>query len=299
MSVLSQVVSTSTSAAGNTKLPRFRCRKIRFTLNNYTEIEMSQIKEYFLNNKNIDKYIFGEEIAPTTGTPHLQGYCTFKNQKDFSALCKECPGFIRASIFNADKGDIANFNYCSKDGKYITNIERPINMEDYIIKDLYPWQKYIENIILEKPDKRAIHWIYNPEGCVGKSEFVKYCVVKHKAIFTKGGKKNDIINLVFNNKKHFTNSTNSTIFWDLPKSIKAEYISYDSIEEVKDGLISNNKFEAGCFVCPPPHVIIMGNCLPNTKSLIKDRWNIYTIKNLEIVKLSLDWVESHYFDDDH
>jgi hypothetical protein len=42
----------------------------------------------------------------------------------------------------------------------------------------------MENILLDKPDDRTIYWIYDPNGCCGKSEFLKYMVVKHKTIFT-------------------------------------------------------------------------------------------------------------------
>jgi len=46
-----------------------------WTLNNYTEEEVKFIQESVNNPKlGIQFIIFGKEIAPTTGTPHLQGY---------------------------------------------------------------------------------------------------------------------------------------------------------------------------------------------------------------------------------
>lgn len=49
-------------------------KRFCFTLNNYTVSEESKIKK--IKCKFLQ---FGHEIAPTTGTPHLQGYIEFKN----------------------------------------------------------------------------------------------------------------------------------------------------------------------------------------------------------------------------
>lgn len=60
--------------------------------------------------------IFGYEVAPTTGTPHLQGYFELSRRQRLSGL-KRLPGFGRAS-FRACNGDAAsNIAYCSKDSR--------------------------------------------------------------------------------------------------------------------------------------------------------------------------------------
>lgn len=44
-------------------------------LNNYSEEEVQNIQDSVKNEKlGIKFLIFGKEVAPTTGTPHLQGY---------------------------------------------------------------------------------------------------------------------------------------------------------------------------------------------------------------------------------
>ena len=46
-----------------------------WTLNNYSEEEVQNIQDSVKNEKlGIKFLIFGKEVAPTTGTPHLQGY---------------------------------------------------------------------------------------------------------------------------------------------------------------------------------------------------------------------------------
>lgn len=86
-----------------------RSRKFCFTLNNYTEEDVLS-----LQNLVCEYIVFGREIAPTTGTPHLQGYISFKSAATIEQLHKK-DGLARAN-FRVAKGD-ANSNkvYCSKE----------------------------------------------------------------------------------------------------------------------------------------------------------------------------------------
>ena len=60
--------------------------------------------------------IFGEETAPTTGTPHLQGYVYFANARSLTSV-RKIDGKIS---WRAAKGDAQqNFDYCTKDGRNV------------------------------------------------------------------------------------------------------------------------------------------------------------------------------------
>lgn len=54
-----------------------------FTLNNYTEEDIEK-----LNTLEVDYIMYGKELAPTTGTPHLQGYVSFVNERHWNAVKK-------------------------------------------------------------------------------------------------------------------------------------------------------------------------------------------------------------------
>ncbi len=69
MSQITQI----TQSEGNTNL---RFRKVVFTLNNYTELEFTQLLKSFAEYK----YVIGKEIGEECGTPHLQGYVVFGKQ---------------------------------------------------------------------------------------------------------------------------------------------------------------------------------------------------------------------------
>lgn len=74
-----------------------RHRNFCFTLNNYTSEDIANLLQF---SKNY--IIFSKEIAPTTGTPHLQGYIQTENQTTIRALSKKLQ---RCAIFIA-KGTV-------------------------------------------------------------------------------------------------------------------------------------------------------------------------------------------------
>lgn len=83
-----------------------KARAYAFTLNNPTDEEFEQIKT--LKYKYI---ILGDEIAPDTGTPHIQGYVQFNSPTSFNTIKKKIP---RAHIEPAYASGHQNQEYCSK-----------------------------------------------------------------------------------------------------------------------------------------------------------------------------------------
>lgn len=78
-----------------------------FTVNNYTAEDEAQ-----LDGLDCKYMIYGHEIAPTTGTPHLQGYVYFNSQRTMTAVVKDVP---RISLREAKGSADSNFVYCSKE----------------------------------------------------------------------------------------------------------------------------------------------------------------------------------------
>lgn len=84
-----------------------------FTYNNYTHDGESTLKRWLTENT---KYaVFGHEVAPTTGTPHLQGFFALKKQSRITTLQNSLRGLgISMSIFAANGNAQQNRDYCSK-----------------------------------------------------------------------------------------------------------------------------------------------------------------------------------------
>ena len=85
--------------------------------NNYTESDYLEVLNYL---KTMTQYILGKEIAPTTGTPHLQGFFYNENAIYLSALNNRFP---KAVWLKAKGNEQHNLKYCSKEGHYETNIK--------------------------------------------------------------------------------------------------------------------------------------------------------------------------------
>jgi len=88
-----------------------------FTLNNPTE-------ENILALSNLPcKYLcYSRETAPSTGTPHLQGYVIFKSNQRLSTVAKKIPG---AHLSIAKGTSEQNITYCSKEAELVEFGERP------------------------------------------------------------------------------------------------------------------------------------------------------------------------------
>lgn len=99
-----------------------------FTWNNYPE----NFKELLLEEP-YTYLIFGYEIAPTTNTPHLQGYIRFEFQRTISSITKTLKGIhLEKSRANAS----INRQYCTKGGDWEEYGELPKQGSRIDIKNL-------------------------------------------------------------------------------------------------------------------------------------------------------------------
>ncbi len=80
-----------------------------FSINNPTENDVEKMLIVFARRGTL-KYDAQDEIGGT-GTPHIQGYITFKYQRTMSAVSKDFP---RAFLKVMYKCVLANVRYCTK-----------------------------------------------------------------------------------------------------------------------------------------------------------------------------------------
>lgn len=83
-----------------------------FTLNNYTE---EDIETLAMLSWKVKYLVYGEEVAPTTGTPHLQGFVIFLSNKRKKAVCKALGGHVWCAKTKGTAWEAAR--YCWKDDK--------------------------------------------------------------------------------------------------------------------------------------------------------------------------------------
>lgn len=88
------------------KKPATRKRDWAWTLNNYDDDDVEMIRQW-----NVVYTVFGREVAPETGTPHLQGYTYFATVKALSGL-KKLHNRIHWEPAGGDS--LHNYDYCTK-----------------------------------------------------------------------------------------------------------------------------------------------------------------------------------------
>lgn len=111
-------------ANDNKRILQLRSRDWCFTLNNYKPTDEALLMQ--IDSKYL---VYGREVAPTNGTPHLQGYIYFKEAKTGSAVVKLMPHHTRIDKRMAPKLDSA-IDYCKKDGDFYEQGDRPCNQEE-------------------------------------------------------------------------------------------------------------------------------------------------------------------------
>lgn len=89
-----------------------KMRNAVFTLSNWTAEEY----EIIMHRLDYSYVIVGKEIAPTTGTPHFQGYLEYPNPRSFNTVTRQL--FRRAHIEPRRGTQAQAIEYCKKDGDW-------------------------------------------------------------------------------------------------------------------------------------------------------------------------------------
>lgn len=175
--------------------PQSRHRSWSVTINNPTEEDYAILKDpCFIEDNGIKSVYFGEEIAPSTGTLHLQGYIQFHNDRTLSRVSKMLPRAHLESMIKYSSNECL-LAYCEKDKKPILDYgNKPIRQkkekaqksEDitklimegktprYIAQNFPHHYRYHARGIIElfttigskrRTVKPTVYWYYGPSGC--------------------------------------------------------------------------------------------------------------------------------------
>lgn len=131
-------------------MSRLRTNRVCFTINNYEEKDVEDIKKYMDDNREIVYMVVGEEIGES-GTAHLQGFVHHTGDPKKGGLKfwkNEIPGGHRAHFEAARGTDEQNETYCTKDGPFICVGEPQAQVNK--------WAQIIEAAKLSVEDAMAI-----------------------------------------------------------------------------------------------------------------------------------------------
>lgn len=265
---------------GNTKpraKKRVRARAWCFTWNNYTEQDIEKTLAYFGGDLKCS-YAFQEEEGDEKKTPHLQGVVRFGNAKDFSALKAKFPKVHWEICKDWD----AAIEYCldprkRKPGGRFWESGCVVQCKDPLEgKTLRAFQREVCNIVLREPHDRRIYWFVDEKGAAGKSSLIKHIKIKNKKqTLLAEGKGADVLYAL---KIHLdTHKIIKNVFIDIPRCMDEKYISYSTIEKIKNGYCMSGKYESCELLFDPPHIFVFANKKPDISKLSQDRWLIYEI----------------------
>lgn len=265
---------------GNTKRIS-ASKKWCFTLK-YVSGSIELMRE-MIRDEKFSSSIVSLEIGED-GYEHWQGYVEY--------VSKNRPFGPKSFTFSplthwekAQGSKLQNIRYCSKapyKGIIITNncrIPRPIYK--WTFEKLYPWQQAIVKKYREyaPPTNRKIDWYWEKTGNFGKSVLCKH-LVQFEDAYCISGKAKDIF-YALQQSINETGDAPKIIVLDIPRSI-IDYISYQAIEKILDGLIFSGKYEGGMVDFNVPWVVCMANEPPDRYKTSLDRWNIVQLSKENI-----------------
>ena len=133
------------------------------------------------------------------------------------------------------------------------------------------WQAEVWDALKRKPDDRTVMFVVDTTGNSGKTWFSRYyCqMFEDQGQIITPGKKADMAHAILEDRKVF--------FFDCPRSKQGEYIQYDLLEELKNGMVFSPKYESRMKMLQPPHVVVFMNEKPDMTKLSADRYVIKTV----------------------
>ena len=152
---------------------------------------------------------------------------------------------------------------------------------------LKPWQmelmKHIDN-----PSDRKILWVQGEKCGEGKTWFQKYVqsLLGRRRVVAGG------INIHSNSASiaHALSkrplATTDIFLFNIGKARNREQeVNYSFIEDLKDGSVFASKYDSKELMIKVPNIVmVFSNSTPAVKELARDRWEIFSIENDELVK---------------
>lgn len=285
-------------------------RRWMVTVNNYSQADIEAVK----NMGELAYLAIGYEVAPTTGTRHMQCYAEFKKHKRMAAIkqmvpranLQKCDGTaqqcrdycIKGGAFEeigeisserqGKRSDIEELRDMIKDGersgkvlrdKSVAACKYPALVQQLLIDhqpkpeapniELKQWQTEVTVMLDEDPPDREIYFYVDPVGGAGKSTFARYLEAKFDDVYViKPGRYQDMAYELPDDVK--------ILVVDCPRS-RHEVMQYNILEDVKDGRVTNSKYQSYQKRLGKVHLLVFCNEFPDPTKLSADR---YKIKNL-------------------
>lgn len=147
-------------------------------------------------------------------------------------------------------------------------------------EDFFGWQESLYTDLMETPDDRTVHYVYDPQGNNGKSSFVRYFLKNHsRDSIHLEGRVADMAH-AYDGQRY--------VFIDIPRSAPDSTGTgvrwtpdhlYHFAEKLKNGFLFSGKFNSTVKTFRPPHVVFLSNAAPLTHLWTADRLHLIQISD--------------------
>jgi len=273
-SVEDVIVNSSSTPAKPTQTPS---RKNHFFTWFYTSI--SEIAPVIERAKKIcSKGTYQTEICPDTKKPHVHMMLWgIKKWRDTELKIPKQPDGKLAYWAKTLKDEANVSNYANKDDPSYDGLLRgswgfPEEVMKITYDMLLPKQQEIANLFKEKEHPlwgRHIYWFWENKGNWGKSILATYMIDQMEALEVAGANADILCGI--NKMIEVRGGINPIIIFDVPRT-NSNHVSYQAIEQIKNGKFFSPKYESGMCRFNKPHIVIFANEPPNLSMLSEDRW---------------------------
>jgi hypothetical protein len=161
----------------------------------------------------------------------------------------------------------------------ILNRSEPMNG---LITNPFKWQISAIELIQNMEATRHVVWFYSPLGNMGMSTLARHMLIvlgSNRVYLTKTACAEYHMATIIRGALESGCSCEYTLF-DLPRGACSKDV-YTSIECLKDGCITAQKYAGGTIFFAQSKVVVFANWLPNVRKLSSDRWKIFELVDRE------------------
>jgi len=292
-----------------------RAKNWCFTHNNYSDDDIAGYRSV-ADHGDVVYIIFGKEVAPTTQTPHLQGFVSFKARKRLTQVKALLPG--EQHLIAAVGSPQQNRTYCIKEDAFEEYGEIPEKQGKR--NDLEAFKESVQG---GTTDMRTLMEEHS-DICAKFPRFVKeYLNLQRDVAPPSAHALNDwqqelntrlmrepddrTITFVVDNvggkgktwfakyychlhegkAQYMEMAKKADMAYALNPAIRVlfvnctrqqvEYLNYSFLESIKDGMVFSPKYESCTLRMNKCHVVVMMNQMPDESKLSRDRYDIVIV----------------------
>lgn len=237
------------------------------------------VKTELSNRFQKSKFVYQVERCPTTNRLHYQGHINLKTKLRCDTFRQQIIDLMPLVYTrpSSKAGEAEAEFYCLKEE---TRVAGPWADKEHIFPDWSnltepsDWMIPLKDILLGPMEDRYIYWVWEEEGCTGKSHFATWMEVKHNIIGLGLGKAADNFYAV-------SELPRRGYIFDIPRTLPNSFDwaeVYMSLEKIKDRNFLSTKYKPKKVLLPViPHIIVFSNYPPKKEALSKDRWKVFKI----------------------